>query len=159
MKQTNWRVPIAFLLAPVVPCALTAGTLAALSGNWSGAVFAMVMMTLVSLVVSLALCVPAYVMLKRRGPIRLAHCLVAGACAALVFDLATHATTAYLLRDVGYSAGDSGGATFVDGSMTPHGVAVAARGLVADMIHGVAIAACFWGIAFWRREQGVNAEP
>lgn len=150
MTTFNWRVPIGFLLAPVVPCAFVALVSAVIAGLWNGAMFMATAMITVSLALSLVVCLPTYMLLKRFWQVRLVECVVAGAGTALALNIALYLVTAISFPNTGYSAGDSGGDTYIDGKLTPHGRVVALQGIGAGMALGGSIGFCFWAIAVWR---------
>lgn len=99
------------------------------------------------LVVTLVCGVPLYLLLRRYKSVSMIDCVVGGAAAALVFNLVLYTAVRLAFRDGGYSAGDSGGATYIDSHLTAHGAVVAAEGVVANLALGACIGFCFWLIA------------
>jgi hypothetical protein len=146
-RRFNWRIPLGFVLAPIPPCTLLTLVLAAIAGQWNGFTFFTGAMIVVSLVVSLTVGLPLYLLLRRYWRVRLVECLVGGAVSAAVLNLAIIVAMGSFMDGRNYSAGDSGGATYTDGKLTEHGRAVAIRDFVQQLLLGASIGFCFWGIA------------
>ena len=156
MERVNWRVPAGFVLAPVLPCGFLVLGSAALAGQWNAIGFGIISMVTVSWAVVAVFGVPSFLMLRRVKKVSLVDCLAGGACCALLLSLALHALATFMLRDGGYSAGDSGGATYINNRLTSHGVYVELQGLLSNLILGAAIGACFWGFALRPSRKGVG---
>lgn len=156
MERVNWRIPTGFVLAPVLPCGILMLGSAALSGQWNAIGFVVISMVTVSWAVIAVFGVPSFLMLRRVKKVSLVDCLAGGACCALLLSLALHALATFMLRDGGYSAGDSGGATYINNRLTSHGVYVELQGLLSNLILGAAIGACFWGFALGPSRKGVG---
>lgn len=146
----NWRVPVGFLLAPAAPCAIYVLTMAAIAGQWNGAVFIFWALTATSIGTSLAIALPIYLLLNRYWKVRLIECLLGGAGTALLLNLVLFLVIAYAFPERGYSAGDSGGDTIVNGKYTQHGMVQVALGVIQSMFFGATIGICFWFIALYR---------
>jgi hypothetical protein len=147
MKQQRWRTPIAFFLAPVLPCAAVTLTLSALSGQWNGLLFGFAAMLIVCEALTAALAVPAYLALKRFYKVHLAQCVLAGMLVGLTPSL----IGAFTPTSSGYSSADSGGHTIINGKLTPHGFVVEVQGAAFRSVLGGVIGACFWVLALYRR--------
>jgi hypothetical protein len=161
--SSNWRVPIGFALAPLIPCALVVGILSALSGHYDGALFFFSAMVVVSLAVTLIMGVPLYLVLRHYWRVRLLECLGSGALAAILLNIFIHLFRIFAFADTHYSAGDSGGATFLDSRITRHGVEEAIRDGLIQTLLGISIGFCFWVLAIWRNRvvgsEGISAAP
>jgi hypothetical protein len=152
----SWRTIVAFVLAPVLPCGLTTLALSALSSQWNGFVFGFLAMLVVCEGLIVAVAIPAYFAFKRFYKVQLAQCLIAGALVGLVPSL----VGAFFSPSEGYSAGDSGGPTIINGTTTAHGRVVEAQAAVFQGALGTLIGGCFWTLAFYRRPAQVVAhEP
>ena len=144
------RTAIAFLLAPIAPCAAYGLWPAAMAGRASEALVFVVPAIMVCLAVTVVFCLPAYFLLRRYWKVGLVECVVSGAIAAVLLNVVLFVASRVAFSDGGYSAGDSGGATYIDGKLTAHGWAVALQGVLYNMILGVSIGVSFWLLAFWR---------
>lgn len=147
MSNSVGRLVLGFALAPVVPCVGLVLASAALAGQWDAIAFTITTTLAVSLVVSLVCGVPLYLVLRRYKRVSMIDCVVGGAAAALVLNLVLYGAVRLAFRNGGYSAGDSGGATYVDNHLTVHGAVVAAEGILANLALGACIGLCFWFIA------------
>jgi hypothetical protein len=128
--------------------------LAAASGQWQGIWFFIIATLVVSELVTIVVAVPAYLVLKRFRTIGLIDCVLAGAVIGLLFGL----TGLVLPIGSGYSAGDSGGDTIVNGKLTTHGLFAAVIGAGFDCLRGAAIGFCFWLVAFYSARSSTQAE-
>lgn len=152
MQSHPWRVPLAFLLAPLVPCALYALILGTLAQRWAGLFALVIAMVITAEALTLVLAVPAYLLIKRLWRVGLLECVLAGAGVALVFG----SLDLVLPLSSGYSAGDSGGPTVIDGRFTVHGyVSWAIRTMVNGLLGG-SIGLTFWVLAFFRKDRGAQ---
>ena len=144
-KKQKWRVPLGFLLAPVLPCALMTipGTLA--TQDWNGAFVFIYAMVIASLVITLFVAVPIYLLLARFWRVGFVECLVSGTA---IGALATLALT-LIPANSNFSASDSGGATVIHGAYTAHGWAQNFSAMSDAAVLGAAIGFAFWLIAIW----------
>ena len=139
----NWRVPAGFVLAPLVPCALYATAMGVIANQWSGFRFIVVAMVAVSEALCLFVALPLFLVLRRFRPVTLRECVVAG----VVITILMNVILLVVSGGPGYSAGDSGGATVINGHLTGHGFGSAIVGTAAQSLLGAAIGLCFWAIA------------
>jgi hypothetical protein len=121
-----------------------------LAGRADQALTFIVPAVFVCLALILVLCVPAYLLLQRFWKVRLIECVIAGALVAVILNVGLYVASWVALSGVTFSAGDSGGATYVDGQLTAHGWVVAAKGVLFNVVLGASIGACFWILALWR---------
>jgi hypothetical protein len=152
MTTAAWRVPLGFLLSPVVPCTCLTWAFAGTSGQWG----TIMVMVLACWAISAVFAVPTYLFLRRFKRIAWVDCIIGGAMSALAFNLVGFALTQAVSGGRGYSASDAGGATVVDGHMTIHGLVSLAEGLLPQAMLGACIGACFWFIAL--RESRVRRQ-
>ncbi len=154
MTNSVGRLILGFVFAPVGPCVALVLASAALAGQWNAIAFTITATLAVSLIVTLVCGVPLYLILRRYKSVSMIDCVVGGAAAALVLNLVLYAAVRLAFRNGGYSAGDSGGATYVDSHLTLHGAVVAAEGVLANLALGACIGLCFWLVALrpasWR---------
>ena len=139
----NWRVPAGFVLAPLVPCALYASAMSVIASQWSGFRFIVVAMVVVSEALCLFVALPICFLLRRFRPIALLECVVTG----VAITIPVNVISLLVVGGPGYSAGDSGGATVINGHLTGHGFGSAIVGTAVQSLLGTAIGLCFWIIA------------
>lgn len=139
----NWRVPAGFVLAPLVPCALYATAMSVIASQWSGFRFTVVAMVVVSETLCLFVALPIFFLLRRFRPIALLECVVTGVAITILVNV----ISLLVVGRPGYSAGDSGGATVINGHLTGHGFGSAIVGTAVQSLLGAAIGLCFWIIA------------
>ena len=144
------RTTIAFLLAPIAPCVAYGLWPAAVAGRASEALVFVVPAITVCLAVTLVFCVPAYLLLRRYWKVGFVECVASGAVAAVLLNVVLYVASRVAFSEGGYSAADSGGATYIDSTLTAHGWAVALQGVLYNMFLGASIGASFWLLAFWR---------
>jgi hypothetical protein len=136
----TWRTFMGFLLAPVVPCTLFVLVMSSVSDQWGGTLFMLLAMLAVSACLSLVVALPIYLALKRFWKVRMRECVLSGVLVAVLVN----AVGLIWPVDPGYSAGDSGGPTIVNGQRTPHGYASAFVGTLSSSAFGATIGLCFW---------------
>jgi hypothetical protein len=148
----KWRVPAGFLLAPILPCAILEITASAFINQQPSIRFGTIALILVSEALSLLVGVPLYFLLRRYRSISLVDCVLSGVAIAVLVN----ATVLVFPSSPGYSAGDHGGATVVNGHLTTHGFISALVATAAQSLLGAAIGLCFWVIAIrpLRRHDG-----
>jgi hypothetical protein len=139
----NWRVPAGFVLAPLVPCALYATAVGVIANQWSGFRFIVVAMVTVSEALCLFVALPLFLVLRRFRSIALLECVAAGVAITILVNV----ISLLVSGGPGYSAGDSGGATVINGHLTGHGFMSAIVGTAVQSLLGAAIGLCFWIIA------------
>jgi hypothetical protein len=142
----KWRLPLGFILAPVIPSALMVlpGIVATAEwrASWRLIVYIVVVLEIISLIVAL----PTYFLLRRFWRVGALHCTVSGAAIATLTNV--------LLLSLpleGYSAGDPGGDTIINGRYTAHGWMQNLSDLLIMGGFGAGIGLLFWVIALWRR--------
>jgi hypothetical protein len=148
-RQQVLRIAAGFLLAPLLPCAAFSAMMSAIAGQWSGFLFGVIAVLVVTEVLSIAVALPLYLILRRFRRIGALECAVSGVAVTVLLNVAT----LFLSPGPGYSAGDGGGDTIVNGHITAHGYVSALSGTVIQSSLGVAIGLCFWFIAI-RRTSG-----
>jgi hypothetical protein len=139
----KWRVPAGFVLAPIVPCALYATAVSVIASQWSGFRFIVVAMVTVSEALCFFVALPLFLVLRRFRPIALLECVVAGVAITILVNV----ISLLVSGGPGYSAGDSGGATVINGHLTGHGFGSAIVGTAVQSLLGAAMGLCFWAIA------------
>jgi uncharacterized membrane protein YagU involved in acid resistance len=151
----NLRVPIGFLLAPIVPCAVTVlpGILA--QPEWAGGWQMIFLMVVVSQIISLVVAVPTYFLLRHYSRVGFWQCLLSGAAIAVVFNIVVLSLSMSLGTD--YSAADSGGDTVINGHITIHGWVQNALSAGYFALLGAGIGFAFWLIAIWSPKKRVRA--
>lgn len=161
MKSIQWRIPLAFVLAPVLPWAVFAATMLfpdhgdAPDPGWSGLVHFVLAKALFDWeMASLLLGVPAYGLLRRRRAVTLGDCLVAGLMAALLVLVVGHVEFSWWLHAAGYPHTFDDQLTKFNGHLTLLGFAEAIRGGWLEFVKGVAVGACFWFIGLRRHGTG-----
>lgn len=127
-RSEGWRTLIAFALAPVLPCALVALALSALSSDWDDLSFLLVAMLAAREWLIAVLAVPTYFAVKHFYKPRPAQCVTAGAFVGLV------PAVIYV---------------FLGPSGEP---AKQLQDAVASSAFGATVGGCFWALAFYRRQ-------
>jgi hypothetical protein len=119
--------------------------LSAASNQWSGWLFAIAAMYVVTETLTIVVALPAYFVLRHFWRVRFGECILSG----MMIGLVPAAIGVFYSPSEGYSAGDSGGDTIVKGKVTRHGVIVEIRSAAFQSGMGGAIGLCFWliGIA------------
>ena len=74
----NWRVPLGFIVAPIIPCAATVLPGIIARPEWTGGWRLIVLMVVVSQIISLVFAVPVYFLLRRYWRVGLLQCLLFG---------------------------------------------------------------------------------
>lgn len=149
----KWRVPAGFVLAPIVPCALYATAMSVIASQWSGFRFIVVAMVTVSEALCLFVALPLFLVLRRFRPIALLECVGAGVAITILVNV----ISLLVSGGPGYSAGDGGGATIINGHLTAHGFGSATVGTAVQSLLGAAIGLCFWAIAVRPIHQGSDS--
>jgi hypothetical protein len=145
----NWRLPVGFIVAPVVPCILIVVPGMVQYPEWTGAWLVIAYMVIASLLITLLLGVPLYFALRRFWKVGLPQCVFSGALlGALMAALAT-------ISSIGgnYSANDAGGPTVIAGQYTVHGWIQSCVVAGQTALLGGGIGFMFWAVAIWRSER------
>jgi hypothetical protein len=134
----HWRLPVAFLVSPVIPCVLFNVPDYVAFHTWSNGFLVGALVVAETLVLLVA--VPTFFLLRRYRRVTLITCLTAGfticfaiSCLLVLYPL-----------DSGYSAGNGGGATVINGHLTAHG---ALSQLVGASVIG--LMGALTGLIFW----------
>jgi hypothetical protein len=141
------RTAAGFLLAPIIPCIVFASILSGMANQWNSLWFGAVAMIVVSELLSLVVALPLYLVLRRFRNVGPLECALAGVVIAVVLN----AISLFFSGGSGYSAGDSGGETIVNGHVTAHGYVSDMLSTAFQSVLGVAIALTFWFIAIRSR--------
>jgi riboflavin transporter FmnP len=147
-RPSGLRVFVGILLAPLIPCVVFSALLSGVFNQWSGFWFGTVAMIVVSEVLSLVIALPLYLGLQRVRNIGALECAVVGIAVTAILNLGS----LLFSGGPGYSAGDGGGDTIVNGHVTAHGFVSALLGTAVQSVLGVAIALAFWFIAIRTRK-------
>jgi hypothetical protein len=147
-RPSTLRVFFGFLLAPLIPCVVFSALLSGLFNQWGGFWFGTAAMIVVAEVLSLVVALPLYLWLRRVRSIGARDCAVMGIVVTVILNLGS----LLFSGGPGYSAGDGGGDTIVNGHMTAHGYVSALLSTAVQSILGVAIALTFWFIAIRSRK-------
>lgn len=155
VNKTAWRVPLGFLLAPVLPCTLAILPSTLATRNWSGAIGLIGTMIIVSLAITLVLAMPVYLLLKRYWTVGLVECLVSGTVIGVI---------PFPVLELLVSSGKhSAAATASHAAHAAHGWAPALSATSDAAVLGAAIGFAFWAIAFWspggRQGHGDSLSP
>jgi hypothetical protein len=143
----NWRVPVAFAISPVLPCALLGVIGIILHPERTGARLLFAYEAAVAEVLILLVAAPAYLILRRYRVIAVLECLLAGfAIGALASAIVLFAPR----RHEGDFAADAGGPTVVNGHMTWHGVVSNLEGIAIFALLGTSIGLMFWLVGIRR---------
>ena len=143
----NWRLPAAFLVSPVVPCALYAVPDLVMWRNWAGARVTLVVGVVVAEAMVVVLALPTYLVLRRYRTVGLRSCL----CAGFLICFGTSCVLQVISLNPGYSASDGGGATIVNGHLTAHGFVMSIVGATIFGIMGALTGLIFWLVGIYRR--------
>src|SRR5215470_15786251 len=143
----NWRLPVAFLVSPVVPCTLYAVPDLVMWHNWGGARFTLVVGLVVAEAMVVVLALPAYLVLRRYRTIGLWSCFGTG----FLICVGTSCVSQLFTLNPGYSAGDGGGATIVNGHLTAHGFVMSIVGATVFGVMGALTGLVFWLVGIYRR--------
>jgi hypothetical protein len=141
----NWRVPLGFVIAPIIPCTLTVLPGIVARPEWTGGWGLILIMVLVSELISLVVAVPTYFLLRRYWRVGLMQCLVSGAAIGVLFVVVTLLWS--MSMPCCYSAGDSGGPTIIDSHYTFHGWVQNAASAGYSALLGASIGLVFWAVA------------
>ena len=130
----NWRIPLGFAAAPLLPCALLSSIAYVVLGKPWGVFPVFVGMVGVCYIVTLATAVPLYVVLRRRWEISIRKCLGSGALVAVVV------TVCLLLLGFVHAAHPAGSAMILR----------ALKVTLASALLGASVGFCFWVVGIWR---------
>ena len=134
----NWRLFAAFVVSPVIPCFLYNIPDYFAFHTWSNSFLLQAVAVAEALVLLVA--VPTFLLLRRRFRITLTVCLIAG----FLICFAASCLLAFLPLNPGYSAGDGGGSTVINGHITAHGVVSQLIGASIFGLMGTITALIFW---------------
>ncbi len=146
-RKSLLRIAAGFLLAPIIPCVLFSALLSSVSSQWSGFWLGAVAMIVVSEALSVFVAFPIYLVLRRFRNIGARECALVGIAVTIILN----AVSLIFSTNPGYSAGDGGGSTILNGHITAHGYVSAIISTAVQSILGVAIALTFWFIAIRNR--------
>ena len=141
--STGWRVALAFVFAPIIPCAISVVPNKLLQPEWTGYWLVIGYELLVCYLLILGLALPLYFYLRDKGQVSLTSSLVAGAAIGAVASVALIFILAFP-PPPGGSASDSGGTLYVNGQTTTHGYFVLAQDVLTSAVFGTSIAFIFW---------------
>ena len=145
----NWRVPVAFAVAPVLPCALYVAPGLVRYPDWTGTRLLFAYEMAAAEFLTLLVAVPAYLILRRFRVIGLLDCLLAGFTIGALFS----GVVLFVPSHAGLSAADSGGPTVVNGHMSWHGVLVNLEGVAIFALLGASIGLVFWLVGIRRPQR------
>ena len=143
----NWRLVAAFLVSPVVPCALYALPDAIIFHNWAGSRMFFVVGLAVAEIMVVAIALPTFLILRRYRTVSVWACL----CAGFLICFGTGFASEILSLHPGYSAGDGGGSTIVNGYLTTHGFVMLIVSSTIFVLMGALAGLVFWLIGIYRR--------
>lgn len=142
-----FRILAAFVLAPILPCALLATPLfLEYPGRGDGWQFLFWMLVGSELLVVVA-AMPSYFILQRIVRVGWLQCVLLGVGIGAAFSLI--ALLLSLHPGMNYSVGDGGGYIVENGRYTLHGWIQLAKGTGFAALFGASIGLAFWGLAFW----------
>lgn len=142
------RLYLGFLLAPLPP-SIAIVSFEKWASPYSGGQDIMLIFGLAFCYMAIVtMAAPAYFWIARRTRVRWYHCLLSGAGIGFLFPLLVGLVIRFFQPDMsGYSAGDGGGQTIINGHTTLHGYVSQLMGAGAMGLFGMSIGFCFWLIA------------
>jgi len=131
---------MAFLVSPIIPCILYNIPDYLAFHTWSNS-FLVAALVVAEVLIALV-AVPVFLLLRRRRRVTLTICLTAG----FIICFAISGLFAFWPLDPGYSAGDGGGSTVINGHMTAHGVVSQLIGASVFGLMGAITGLIFWAV-------------